>query len=207
MKIDSDKLKAAVMSYYRFERGGVCATEVTYSKVGGMADVLVDMDDEIIEIETKIDKVDLTVHEAVKPKHDLMRDHIQGNEHKFPNKFYICVPRNLEKTATKFIEETNPNYGLIIFDTRVNKIDSRSVKVARPAKKIHTVYNQKIKKAIILRLCSEIANVYEKKANNEEDSSGKTKAKHKRDNSKPVQRQPKERQPSERMKTYLEEIE
>jgi len=199
--LDSTRLKAAVMSYFRFERGGVAATEVTYSEVGGMADVLVDTEDEIIEIETKIDKVDLEVHELSKPKHEVMRYRAVGNEDKIPNRYYICVPQNLHHAAVQFIEDVNSDYGLILFDTRVKRIDSRTVKIVKPAKKLHEQYNPQMKKAIILRLCSEIANMYEKKANSEWDESGGTrKVKHKRENVK-------ERRPSGRVTSKYSEDE
>lgn len=58
MPIDSKFLKVAVMSYFRFERTWISATEVNCGKFG-VADVLVDTGSEIIEIEIKRYKNDL----------------------------------------------------------------------------------------------------------------------------------------------------
>lgn len=58
-KITSSDLKLALMHYYRFNYGYVCAEEATN------ADILVDTGKEIIEIEVKIGKGDLIEGEKV----------------------------------------------------------------------------------------------------------------------------------------------
>lgn len=199
--VDSTKLKAAVMSYFRFEKGAIVGTEVTYSDISGMADVLACVGDEVIEIETKVDKVDLLTHEVTKRKHEIMKTSIEEYKDKLPNRYYLCVTQNLQKTAEKFIEEYNPAYGLIIFDTRTQKIDSRTVKIVKPAQKLHTHVNDHIKHALVLRLCSELVNLYEKKANGEIPGASSTrKQPHTRVNKK-------ERRPSGRTPIIYSEVE
>ena len=161
--VNSTVLKCASMVYFRFERHFICATEVKYSDLGGIADVLIDTGTEILEVETKIDISDLTVLEWKKEKHAHMLD-IQGLEQHFPNKFYLCVPYNLQRNAEKLIERVNPKYGLLVLQ-QVDEITARSLAVVKQAQPIHTQYNEKIKDLVILRLCSELANLYEKKAN------------------------------------------
>jgi hypothetical protein len=159
----SEILKAALISYFRFERKWVVATEVNYSTFGGIADILVAGDNEIIEVETKVDNVDMTELELTKQKHDLMQ-HMEGFEHDFPNKFYLCVPYTMRRGAEQLIEKVNPKYGLIILPP-VEEIQARSLKIVKHAAPLHTYYNKEFEQKIILRLCSEIANMYEKKAN------------------------------------------
>lgn len=164
MLLKAEHLKAALMSYFRFERLWIVATEVNYGSIGGIADILVDTGTEIIEVETKIDKSDLLSHELKKQKHSYLQDP-ETYKQVLPNKYYLCVPLSLHRIALKFIEETNTRYGLILFDTRTSKINSRSVRIVKHPKTLHDYYNKDIAESIVMRLCSEIANIYEKKAN------------------------------------------
>lgn len=159
----SEILKAALISYFRFERKCIVATEVNYSTFGGIADIFVAGDNEIIEVETKVDMNDMTDLELKKQKHDLMQ-HMEGFEQDFPNKYYLCVPYTMRRSAEQLIDRINPKYGLIILPP-VEEIGARSVKIVKQAAKLHEQYNPEFKEKIILRLCSEVANWYEKKAN------------------------------------------
>ena len=82
-----------------------------------------------------------------------------------PNKFYICVPKNIEHAALAFIQDVNPSYGLIVFDTRCKVINARSINITKHPKKIHEYYDSSVRDLLIMRLCSEVANFYLKKAN------------------------------------------
>jgi hypothetical protein len=163
MPIDGKFLKTAVMSYFRFERTYVVATEVN-CKEFGIADVLVDTGDEIVEIEIKRYKNDLTVNELKKQKHSLIKD--ENTELTYPNRYFICVPDNLAREAERFVRSLNADYGLIVVNTK-NKLNSRSAKVVKHAKKLHDTYSVALSKAIVLRLCSELANLYEVQVNEE----------------------------------------
>jgi len=163
MPIDSKFLKTALMSYFRFERTWVTATEVNCGKYG-IADVLVDTGEEIIEIEVKRYKNDLLTNELNKQKHELLKN--DEVSIMCPNRYYICVPDSLAREAERFVRSLNTDYGLIVVNTK-NKLNSRSARIVKHAKKIHELYNEKLSKAIILRLCSEIANIYEVDMNEE----------------------------------------
>ena len=163
MPIDGKFLKTAVMSYFRFERTYIVATEVN-CKQFGIADVLVDTGEEIVEIEIKRYKNDLTKNELNKEKHALMKD--ENTELTYPNRYFICVPDNLAREAERFVRSLNADYGLIVVNTK-NKLNSRSAKVVKHAKKLHDNYNKELSKAIILRLCSELAKLYEVQINEE----------------------------------------
>lgn len=163
MPIDSKFLKTAVMSYFRFERTYVVATEVN-CKEFGIADILVDTGEEIIEIEIKRYKNDLTKNELNKEKHTLIKN--ENTELVYPNRYFMCVPDGLAREADRFVRSVNNDYGLIVVNTK-NKLNSRSAKVVKHAKKLHDNYNKELSKAIILRLCSEIANLYEVQVNDD----------------------------------------
>lgn len=163
MPIDSRFLKTAVMSYFRFERTYIVATEVN-CKEFGIADVLIDTGEEIIEVELKRYKNDLTKNELTKEKHDLIKN--ENTELVYPNRYFMCVPDNLGREAERFIRSLNNDYGLIVVNTK-NKLNSRSAKVVKHAKKLHNNYNKDLSKAIVLRLCSELANLYEVNLNEE----------------------------------------
>jgi len=164
MPIDSKFLKTAVMSYFRFERTYIVATEVN-CKEFGIADVLVDTGDEIVEIEIKRYKNDLLTNELHKEKHALMKDQLTEYTYQ-PNRYFICVPDNLAREAERFVRSLNSDYGLIVVNTK-NKLNSRSAKVVKHAKKLHDVYSRDLSRAIVLRLCSELANLYEVQVNEE----------------------------------------
>lgn len=155
MKITSDLLKCAVMSYYRFNRGYISAEEVFIDY--GRADVLVDTGKSINEIEIKISKHDLMVKELEKLKHkyELKRK---------INKFYICVPDYLKDCATEFIQKVNNKYGLIIFNVDIFEKSKtywrikESLEIVKRAKNLNDKYNEKYKEDIVKRLSSKVIN-------------------------------------------------
>lgn len=166
MEVTAEHLKAAVISYFRFERFWISATEVNYSEMSGIADILCDTGSEIIEVETKVVKSDLLDLELQKKKHDYFKS-LEGDlvSKHVPNKYYICVPKNLARLAERFIQDVNPSYGLMIFDTREQEIHSRIIAVKKHPTPLHSGYDDSVRNLLIMRLCSEVANFYLHKAN------------------------------------------
>lgn len=166
MDVTAEHLKAAVMSYFRFERQWLVATEVNYSELSGIADILCDTGTEIIEVETKVSKSDLVDLEWKKKKHDYFKQ-LEGDliSKHVPNKYYVCVPKNLTRLAESFIGDVNPGYGLMTFDTREEKIHSRIITITKHPKPLHSGYDTSVRDILVMRLCSEVANFYLHKAN------------------------------------------
>lgn len=152
MKLSAFHIKTTLMSYFRFKRQWICVDEVR-GRVGELADVIVDTGSEIKEIEIKISKHDLWKGEAIKSKHKF------SDEKRWPNCFYICVPTELIDEAKKWIEQTNPKYGLIEFNSKL--FEERGYRnylhyltFLKKAKTLHPNYKQGNKDKIAKRLCS-----------------------------------------------------
>lgn len=157
MIFDSRHLKTAILAYYRFKKGAVCADEVFD------ADVLIDTGKEIIEVECKISKSDLKA-DAKKEKHKQWKGETPFRKHQRPNKFYICVPTELVEAAKKFVEEVNPNYGIIELSNtkydhwyRYTRGWDNMLYFVKKAKNLHKEYIS-YQECIALRLCSKIIN-------------------------------------------------
>lgn len=159
MKVTANMLKAAVISHFRFKRQCVAVDEVGCSM--GNCDVLADNGKQIVEIEIKITKSDLINGEKKKGRHPLG---LPTQYTMTPNKFYICVPSELEEAALNWIEEIHPSYGLITFDQRHTNIFKELPHVlwgkylhfARPAKKLHKIYRENIFRKISMRASASI---------------------------------------------------
>lgn len=166
--IDSHHIKEALMHYFRFKRGWVCADEVMSGNF--IADILVDTGKLSMEVEIKTTKNDLYGGEARKMvgwkgrgknKHD---EWVIGRT----NKFALCVPEYLVDDAIKWIEETNNKYGLYIYFDKgwiQDKIWTKKI-----AKKLHNEYgNVNYIERIARRLSSirafELSYINEKKIN------------------------------------------
>lgn len=156
IKPNSEIIKTALMSYYRFKRQWICATEVHCSINGEIADVMVDTGTEIREVEIKCSKSDLWQGEAKKSKHNW---YLSGHKN-IPNAFYICVPTELLEEAQKWVIEKNPKYGIIEFITnRLNSqwlIWEQLVLQNKKAKSISSNYSPLLKEKIVYRMCSEL---------------------------------------------------
>ena len=156
IKINSEIIKTALMSYYRFKRQWICATEVHCGIAGETADVMVDTETDIKEIEIKCSKQDLWQGEARKSKHKWYSQ----NRDKGVNTFFICVPTELVDEAVKWVNEINPKYGIIEFVTeRLGHqfLDLDGLIITRKkAKPISSVYSKWLKEKIVYRLCSEL---------------------------------------------------
>jgi hypothetical protein len=111
MKPDSLIIKTCLMSYFRFKRQWICVDEL-HTGGGELADLVVDTGTDIREIEIKVDKYDLWKGESRKSKH-------QRASFRLINSFYLCVPTELVEEGLKWIEQTNPKYGLIEFNSKL----------------------------------------------------------------------------------------
>lgn len=157
MAVTSQMLKAVVISYFRFKRQ-YCAIDEVSSDMGN-ADVLCDNGKQIIEVEIKVTRSDLIMGERKKGRHPIGAPKEYGNT---PNRFFICVPLELKEVAEKWIEETNPLYGLICFDEKSVHIFKEVSFVAwgnylwicRSAKKIHGEYKENLFRSICMRASS-----------------------------------------------------
>ncbi|MCK9543686.1 MAG: hypothetical protein M0R03_16830 [Novosphingobium sp.] len=115
-KITSQHLKVALMHYYRYTRQFICCDEVK-SFGREKADILVDTGKFFIEIEIKTSKSDLSQekHKSKHRKNELGITKIENS--KCATYFYLCVPKELKDYTEIWIEEVNPKYGLITFNS------------------------------------------------------------------------------------------
>lgn len=154
MRLTAEMLKAAVISYFRFKKQAVAVDEVGCNM--GNCDVLADDGKFVTEIEVKLSKSDLIIGERNKGRHPigLPTEYVIT-----PNKYYLCVPLDMEEVATKWIEETSPNYGLFVFDpkwadifgTKVHVLWGNYLTVSRRAKFIHKEYKPGLFRKICMR--------------------------------------------------------
>lgn len=150
-KITALRIKHAVMSYFRFNRQCICASECMNNDV-----MVITKSGLTIDIEIKINKYDLWKGEAKKSKHKWYK---KGKEpHKvlvwrmsLANRFYICIPTFLEEEAKKWVEEINPKYGII----RYKPTYFHSITIARTAKLLHNEKIKSLRTLIMMRVCSE----------------------------------------------------
>lgn len=153
---NSEIIKTALLSYFRFKRQWICATEAHCGICGELADVMVDTGKEIREIEVKCSKQDLWQGEKKKAKHKWYNI----GHRDIPNSYYICVPTELIDEAKKWVETTNNKYGIIEFHTNYFQTDyfrfEECLTFIKRAKSISSVYSQRLKKNIIYRMCSEL---------------------------------------------------
>jgi len=139
-KLTSCQIKYALMSYFRFTRQWICASECMDN------DVMVLGNKGIIEVEVKVSKYDLWKGEARKPKHARWKE--ESSRYYRPNKFYICTEKHLIEEATKWVEETNSKYGII-------EAFEHSVYIRKKAVLLHKNISPYIPQKIMMRVCSE----------------------------------------------------
>lgn len=147
-KITALKIKHALMSYFRFRRQWLCASECL------CADVLAITDKDIIEVEIKISKSDLWHGEAKKNKHNYYKNENPSWFDRYhANKFYVCVPKNLLEEAKKWVEATNKKYGVIEYDDDV--ATANSIFIAKSAATLHETKKENLERSIMMRVCTE----------------------------------------------------
>lgn len=147
------EIKHALLSYFRFTRQCICATECLNNDVMGIT-----KNNIIFEVEVKINKYDLWKGEAKKDKHKFKYN--KGDYYTFvPNRFYLCVPPELREEGEKWVQATNKKYGLLL----CRKHDSYPyiINVLRSAKLLHknSAHIDRWKDAIMKRVCSENINL------------------------------------------------
>jgi hypothetical protein len=165
INISSLHLKTALLYYYRFKRQYICVDEC-HSSFGEIADVLVDTGKSIYEIEIKLSKADLN-KEKKKSKHNPEK-YKNSWSGKGANLFYLCVPTELISYAEKWIQEINPKYGLIEFNSERYQKDKKYMyhrwneflHFKKRASQLHGNYNKKLSDNIISRLPSALCNAY-----------------------------------------------
>jgi len=164
MKPDSLIIKTCLMAYFRFKRQWLCVDEL-HTGGGELADLVVDTGTDIREIEIKVDKYDLWKGEARKSKH-------QSASFRLINSFYLCVPTELVEEGLKWIEQTNPKYGLIEFNSKLLKDSGyrnwlNYLTIKKKAKCLNPNYRP-MKDQISKRLNSALITQYERIISNKE---------------------------------------
>lgn len=149
---DSTRIKEALLYYFRFNRQWYCADEVSNGCF--ISDVLVDTGKWTMDVEVKTSKRDLIIGERKKIGG---WGHGKNKHAEWPigrtNKFALCVPEYLQEVAEKWIEETNPKYGLFIYLDNKYEIQRR-IWIKQSAKKLHSNYDGKFKDKLLKRLSS-----------------------------------------------------
>lgn len=158
IKTTALEIKYALMYYFRFKRQWICASECMNN------DVMAITNKDVIDVEVKISKYDLWKGEAKKSKHKLYSNsenpYWKYHRKLMANRFYICVPLNLEKEAKKWVEKTNPKYGIIRYypDCHV----TTSISITKTARTLKKEVFQGLEKDIMMRVCSENIGLIEK---------------------------------------------
>lgn len=166
--ITSHDLKLALMHYYRFNYGYVCAEECV------KADILVDTGKEIIEVEVKIGKGDLIEGEKAKALKHIAYIREQSYRRCYPNKFLFCVPTELVNEAVVWANRLNVNYGVIEFDSKgfQRAIEYNNISwmnnncylvIRKSAKKLHENYDERIRFLLARRASSQCVNLMTEK--------------------------------------------
>jgi len=135
--IRAEQIKAAVASYYRYERQyPLVAFEVSSQLegwAGEVADVLVvDQHRHLIEVEVKLSIADLK-RDVKKLKHQAFRNTIKGNTmiRRMPTHlFYFAVPQEIANKVKPICDEFFPYAGIMA----VNGLYSHTVEVYRNPK-------------------------------------------------------------------------
>lgn len=155
----STELKLALMTYYRFKRQMLCATESFGFDVAAIDHNF------LYEIECKITKRDMWHGEAVKNKHSFYKNQDQPSYCIRPNKFSMCVPPELIEEALKWSQSINEKYGVIKCEGNIYN----GIKVIKKARLLH---NRPMKdhhiQRVMLRICAENIGLLEREFSNYE---------------------------------------
>ena len=145
--MNSYEIKHALLSYFRYKRQCICATECLDNDVMVIAKNGITLD-----IEIKVNKYDLWKGEARKFKHKGYKKE-QYNKNYYANKFYICVPTELLNEATKWVETTNLKYGII--ECSLTTLYPRNILIIKKASLLHNFKSERLANKIMMRVCSE----------------------------------------------------
>lgn len=144
MEITSAHIKHALLSYFRYKRGWLCASEFE------CMDVVALPSGDIHEVEVKISKWDLWAGEAKKKKH-------RGGFQSWawaPTRFSLAVPASLIPEAEKFVKETNSNYGIFKY-CAFESGPGGWVEIHKTARRIGPKFAGDVSKRVMMRVCSE----------------------------------------------------
>jgi len=183
MSIDSKYCKAALFSYFRFGKGiSFIASECGLFSADML---LVTKKHKLVEIEIKISRADFR-NDFKKYKHEnyhMTLDECiekagantpyrkrQAKEYfgYHPTQFYFAVPEELQDYVTRYLEERNSKYGvMVVLDSGLphnRKLKwMQRVKVVKRAKRLHNdEVNEKVKNKIVARMSSELSNLWQK---------------------------------------------
>lgn len=142
----SDIIKLDLMKFLRFQKQYDCVC----SEGVNNADISAIKNQKLIEIEIKISKSDFKNELKHKSwKHDKYKD-LQALKNtdwmRIPNKFFFCVPQEMEEWVLKEIENINFKYGLIVWQEGF-------VYIRRQALHIH---NDKLNNFVLIEFCKRI---------------------------------------------------
>jgi hypothetical protein len=159
--MNSFEIKHALLSYFRYKRQCICATECLDNDV-----MVITKKGITLDIEIKVNKYDLWKGEAKKSKHKgYKRD---GYMRYCANKFYICVPTELLDEARKWVETINNKYGIIECSKTV--LYPRHILIIKKASMLHKFKNERLANKIMMRVCSEnIGLITDRLVNRKED--------------------------------------
>lgn len=148
--MNSYEIKHALLSYFRFKRQCICASECLNNDV-----MVIAKNGFTYDIEIKVNKYDLWKGEAKKSKHKWLKINPSKNYH--ANKFYICVPTELLDEATKWVNTINDKYGIIECSER--KYYPKHIFIIKKASLLHEFKSEKLASKIMMRVCSENINL------------------------------------------------
>jgi hypothetical protein len=146
VKVNSEIIKIALMSNFRYKKQRICADEVGF--ILGNTDISVYDDDSLTEVEIKTSKSDMWQGEKRKAKkHRIYSETtpVQIKNFFIPNYFYICVPESLVDEAKRWVLTTNKNYGILIYNNYSGYIPADRIYTARRAKALHIVLYDRVK--------------------------------------------------------------
>lgn len=169
VNLSTPEMKYYMLSYFRFQRQyPIAATEV--GVFGNyVADVLASDYKEFVEVEVKISESDFVSDFSHKDaKHTAYLDltihktaTLGDTERKqIPNRFYYAVPYGMERFALQYIKDTP--YGLIYVNPKDPKLSLNGfVKIVKHGAPINRLYPEKLERKAIMRMSSELVNMYE----------------------------------------------
>ena len=173
----TNRIQAALLNYYTFERGAKLVCTELYTVLNSIGDVVVlTKDNMVIEIEIKIslsdlknelfkgnkryewDEINRKQKILIRSKHELMnRD---DNIYFPPNKYYFCVPKSILNETIEFATKLNPKYGVLCFNEDTKRI-MKCISIKKNAYYLHKEDNsESYSKKMIDRLCNDLTKKY-----------------------------------------------
>lgn len=136
--VDSGYIKEALIHYFRFKRGWICADEVYSGSFIG--DIVIDSGKWTMEVEIKTSKSDLIRGESRKWSKGKNK-HNEWNIGR-TNKFALCVTEDLLEIAEDWINKNNKKYGLYVYLENKYSIQDK-IWTRKTALKLHNNYDNK----------------------------------------------------------------